>query len=72
MTNQKQYPDLGSDASSGGITAFVSETSFGGETSGSVAKCQQFSQAITKPVRIFCPIFCGPDRAQRATPFLSF
>ena len=28
-----------------GISALVSQTSFGGETSGSVAKCQLFSQA---------------------------
>ena len=32
-----------------GISALVSQTSFGGETSGSVAKCRLFSQAnITK------------------------
>ena len=29
-----------------GISAHVSQTSFGGETSGSVAKCWLFSQAI--------------------------
>ena len=29
-----------------GISALVSQTSFGGETSGSVAKFQLFSQAI--------------------------
>ena len=29
-----------------GICAFVSQTSLGGETSGSVAKCRRFSQAI--------------------------
>ena len=29
-----------------GISALVSRTSFGGETSGSVAKCRLFSQAI--------------------------
>ena len=29
-----------------GIFALVSQTSFGGETSGSVAKCRLFSQAI--------------------------
>ena len=29
-----------------GISALVSQTSFGGETSGSVAKCGLFSQAI--------------------------
>ena len=40
-TNQKHYPDLGSDESS----VLVSQTSFGGETSGSVAKCRLFSQA---------------------------
>ena len=28
-----------------GISALVSQTSFGGETSGSVAKCRLFSQA---------------------------
>ena len=45
-TNQKHYPDLGSDASSVWNSALVSQTSFGGETSGSVAKCLLFSQAI--------------------------
>ena len=29
-----------------GISALVSQTSYGGETSGSVAKCRVFSQAI--------------------------
>ena len=29
-----------------GISAFVSQTSFGGETSGSVVKCHLFPQAI--------------------------
>ena len=43
-TNQKYYPDLGSDASSVWISALVSQTSFGGETSGSVAKYRLFSQ----------------------------
>ena len=38
-TNQKLYPDLGSDASS----ALVSQISFGGETSGSVAKSSNVS-----------------------------
>ena len=32
-----------------GISALVSQTSFGGETSGSVAKCRLFSQATTLP-----------------------
>ena len=32
-----------------GISALVSQTSFGGETSGSVAKCRLFSQAKTLP-----------------------
>ena len=43
-TNQKHYPDLGSDESSV-ISALVSQTLFGGETSGSVAKGPLFSQA---------------------------
>ena len=46
MTNQKDYPDLGSDASSVyGISVLVSHTSFCRETSGGVLKCQLFSQA---------------------------
>ena len=31
-----------------GISVLVSQTSFGGETSGSIAKCRLFSQANTK------------------------
>ena len=43
-TNQKHYyPDLRHQY---GISALVSHTSFGCETSGSVAKCRLFSQAI--------------------------
>ena len=43
-TNQKHYPDRGSDASS--ISALVSQTSFHGKLrSGGVAKCRLFSQA---------------------------
>ena len=34
-----------------GISALVSQTSFGGETSGSVAKCRLFSQV--KPTFVF-------------------
>ena len=37
--NQKHYPDLGSDTSSVWNSVLISQTSFGGETSGSVAKC---------------------------------
>ena len=48
-TNQKHYPDLGSDASSVWNSALVSQTSFGGETSGSVAKCRLFSEASKVP-----------------------
>ena len=44
--NQKHYPDLGSDVSSVWNFFTRSQTSFGGETSGSVAKCPLFSQAI--------------------------
>ena len=32
-----------------GIAALVSQTSFRGETSGSVAKCRIFSQAVQNP-----------------------
>ena len=42
--NQKYYPDPGSDASSVWILALVSQTSFSGKTSGSVAKYRLFSQ----------------------------
>ena len=34
-----------------GISALVSQTSFGGETSGSVAKCRLFSQAKFKQAK---------------------
>ena len=45
-TNQKHFPDLGSDASSEyGISRLVSQTSFRGETSGGVAKSRLFSPA---------------------------
>ena len=43
--NQKSYPDLDSARHQHGISALVSQTSFCGETSGSVAKCRLFSQA---------------------------
>ena len=47
-SNQKCHPDLGSDPSSvNGISALVSQIPFGGETSGSVAKCWLFSQAVS-------------------------
>ena len=36
-----------------GISALVSQTSFGGETSGSVAKCRLFSQASVKEASVF-------------------
>ena len=39
------YPDLGSDVSSVWNSALISQTSFRGETSGGVTKCQLFSQA---------------------------
>ena len=38
-----------------GISAFISQTSFGGETSGSVAKCRLFSHATASLRKdIFC------------------
>ena len=43
-----------------GISALVSQTSFGGETSGSVAKCQLFSQAISTTSSYLCYISRGP------------
>ena len=52
MTNHKHYQDLGAVVTRHqyGISALVSQTSFGGETSGSVAKCRLFSQARLGPV----------------------
>ena len=49
-TNQKHYPDLGSDARhQHAISVLVSQTTFGGKTSGSrVAKFWLFSQAKMK------------------------
>ena len=44
-TNQKHYPDLGSERHQYGISALVSQTSFRGETSVGVSKCWLFSQA---------------------------
>ena len=40
-----------------GISALVSQTSFGGETSGSVAKCRMFSQAILDLLNEFGNVF---------------
>ena len=45
-TNQKHYPDLGSGSSSVWNSALISQTSFRGETSGDVTKCQLFSHAL--------------------------
>ena len=49
LTNQKHYPDLGSDASSiwNFCARFDSQMSFDGETSGTVDKCRLFSQATS-------------------------
>ena len=57
-TNQKHYPDLGSDVSSVWNFCACSQTSFGGETRGRIAKCQLFSQAnITSTYfRVLYPI----------------
>ena len=46
MTIQKNYPDVGSDASSVWNFCARFQTSFRGETVGGVAKCRLFSQAI--------------------------
>ena len=40
-----------------GISALVSQTSFGGETSDSVAKCRMFSQAILDLLNEFGNVF---------------
>ena len=53
LTNQKHYPDLGSDALSVWNFGAVSQTSFGGETSSSVAKCRLFSQATVNEASFF-------------------
>ena len=47
-TNQKHYPDLVVTRHQYGISALVSQMSFGGETSDSIAKCRLFSQAIMR------------------------
>ena len=43
-----------------GISALVSQTSFGGETSGSVAKCRLFSQASADGV-VFVVVVVDDD-----------
>ena len=47
-TNQKQYPDLGSNGSSSAarISALVSQTSFCGKTVGGIVTCLLFFEAI--------------------------
>ena len=35
-----------------GISVLISQTSFGGETSGSIAKCQLFSQATKGAIKV--------------------
>ena len=63
-TNQNHFPDLGSDASSEGISALVSHTSFRGETVGAVSKCRLFSQANSFREKGFSPfiviVFISP------------
>ena len=46
-TNQKHFSDLSNERHQYGISALVSQTSFGGKTIGSVAKCRLFSQVRT-------------------------
>ena len=52
-----------------GISALVSQTSFGGETSGSVAKCRLFSQAT--PFHVFYLVWWGVKRAWLFKSWLS-
>ena len=47
-TNQKHYPDLGSDVSSVWNFCACFSATFGEKTSGSVTKCMLFSQAKTQ------------------------
>ena len=47
-------PRFCSDTSSDGISPLVSQTSFGGETSGGVAKCRLSSQADLKLLNSVC------------------
>ena len=60
-TNQNHYPDLGSEASSVSNFSLISQTSLGGENSGSVAKRQLFSQAIKYEAKYFSPITYSYD-----------
>jgi len=46
-SNQKHYPDLGSEHHQDGILALASLMSFHGETIGDVMNCWLFSQAMT-------------------------
>ena len=49
-----------------GISALVSQTSIGEETSGSVAKCRLFSQAILySPFCIMCTATPSPKKNRR-------
>ena len=53
-TNQKHYPDFVVTRHQYGISALVSQTSFGGETSGSVVKCRLFSHTGLKLLNSVC------------------
>ena len=53
-TNQKHYPDFVVTRHQNGISALVSQTSFRGETSGSVVKCRLFSHAGLKLLNSVC------------------
>ena len=55
-SNQKHYPDPVVTCHQYGISARVSQTCFRGETSGSIAKCQLFTQASSSSA-LWCLIF---------------
>ena len=66
-TNQKRYPDVGSDTSSvsHGIFSLALQTSFRWETKGGVAKCRPFSQ--TSPALTLKILFSSSDFIKLAT-----
>ena len=55
LTNQKYYPDLGSDAPWYGISELVSQTLFGGEASNGVRKFRSFSYVKLGHLRVEMP-----------------
>ena len=61
-TDDMSLPRSGSDAYQYGISGRVSQSSFRGETSGSIAKCRLFSQTSSSSA-LWCLIFVVCFRA---------